>query len=183
MKGSKPNDPHRLDVLGLATRGDTLGGESDARAMPRLFDAPADAGEGSATWSLAGRREARLGGEPLVLVDLAARAAVPRLCQRCLEPLVVPIAVEHTLRFVRGEAEAERLDAEGDDDVLALEPVLDAVALVEDELLLAMPIVPLHERCIDVAAVGRSDADEAPDDPQPSPFAVLAGLRGKGSAH
>ena len=46
--------------------------------------------------------------------------------------------------------------------------------LIEDELLLAMPIVPRHEVCPEplVATV-----DELPDDPAPNPFAALAALK------
>ncbi len=46
-----------------------------------------------------------------------------------------------------GEEAAAALDAESDDDVLALESSLDLHALVEDELLLALPLVPRHDEC------------------------------------
>ena len=55
--------------------------------------------------------------------------------------------VERRIRFVDGEDAGGALDADSDDDVLALTPALDLHELVEDELLLALPLVPRHEVC------------------------------------
>ena len=61
--------------------------------------------------------------------------------------MVLPLGVDRRLFFVAGEDAAAALDTESDDDVLALEPFLDLRGLVEDELLLALPLVPRHEVC------------------------------------
>ena len=81
---------------------------------------------------------------------------------------------------MRGEAEAARLDEESEDDVLELPPRLDLHALVEDELILALPLVPRHERLPGAAA--RAGGTDAPEDdaPAPHPFAALAALRRRG---
>ena len=55
--------------------------------------------------------------------------------------------VERRFLFVAGEDAAAALDAESEDDVLALEPGARPAELVEDELLLALPLVPRHEVC------------------------------------
>jgi uncharacterized protein len=94
-------------------------------------------------------------------------------CQRCLEPLPVTLAVDRQIRFVEGEEEAERLDADSDDDVLALEPATDLHALLEDELILALPLVPRHADC------GLPSGGAAVEDPS-HPFAGLAALRRAG---
>ena len=85
--------------------------------------------------------------------------------------------------FVGSEAEAEQLDAESDDDHLVLMPRLDLLLLVEDELILELPLVPRHEGVCpeplpfpDVA-----DAAEEPADARPNPFAALAALRKPGA--
>ena len=83
--------------------------------------------------------------------------------------------VDRVLRFVDGEAQAETLDADSEDDVLALVPVLDLRTLVEDELLLAWPIVPRHEQCAPPAY--RAGDDEAPS---ANPFSALASLKPPG---
>ena len=83
------------------------------------------------------------------------------------------LAVDQAIRFVDDEAQAEALDAEIEDDVLALSPALDLRALVEDELLLAWPIVPRHDVCPSPASTG--PATSRP--PGANPFAALASLK------
>jgi uncharacterized protein len=98
-------------------------------------------------------------------------------CQRCLQPLPLDLAVETRLRFADGEAEAERLDESSEEDVLALPASLDLRELLEDVLILALPLVPRHEACTMRAAAGFA-ADEAYEPPAAdNPFAVLARLR------
>ena len=88
----------------------------------------------------------------------------------------VPLHAERRIFFVDGEEAAAALDAESDDDVLALTPALDLADLIEDELLLALPLVPRHERCPEPLPRGFVEADPATD-PADNPFAVLAALK------
>jgi uncharacterized protein len=97
------------------------------------------------------------------------------VCQRCLNPMRLTLDVDRPIRFVRGEDQAEALDAESDDDVLALEPALDLQTLVEDELILALPIVPHHDVCPTDSATPAAGAE--PEPPQEHPFAALAALK------
>ena len=104
--------------------------------------------------------------------------ALAALRQR-LEPVVVPLRARRSFRFVAGgEDAAAQLDAELDDaldaDVLALPRVLDLHELVEDELLLALPLVPRHEVCPQPL---RAPADAQPLDEPAHPFAALDALR------
>ncbi len=71
------------------------------------------------------------------------QARLTMICQRCLEPMEVRIERDLLLALVRSEAEVERLPAKY--EPLLITPAPMAVAgIVEDELLLALPIVPLH---------------------------------------
>jgi uncharacterized protein len=106
---------------------------------------------------------------------LSASATVWLECQRCLKPVAVPLKVDRALRFVRGEDEAARLDAESDDDVLELTHAINVLELIEDELLLALPIVPRHDQCPD--ALPMQHEVEEDTEPAPNPFAKLAALR------
>ena len=78
--------------------------------------------------------------------------------------------------FVEGEEAAAALDAETEDDVLALTPTLDLLALVEDELLLALPLVPRHEVCLQPLPRALVDDDPAVASAD-NPFAALAALK------
>ena len=83
----------------------------------------------------------------------------------------------------------ERLDVDPDaitegahmrDDLQA--DSLDLVELIEDELILALPLVPRHEHCPVTLPASAADegAEDAAAEPAPSPFAALARLKGKG---
>ena len=97
------------------------------------------------------------------------------------------MAIERSIRFVADEAAAAELDADSDDDVLAVSRNFDFFELLEDELIMASPIVPRHERCpTDVERLMRADDAVAPDvgegetaaaPARKNPFAILAQLK------
>ena len=155
--------------------------------LPRLQESvlPPPAGQAQPVfeWSAAGSFRQPVGRDAQVRLHLQAGGAVRVTCQRCLEPLAVTLAVDNRLRFVEGEEAAQKLDELTDDeDVLALQPRLDLVELIEDELILALPLVPRHEHCPVTLPASAADegAEDAAAQPAPSPFAALARLKGKG---
>jgi uncharacterized protein len=184
MASSRAPDPRRLDVTAFAATGGELRGEWEAAQLRRLrsatVDAPADESRQGVAWSARGERLELSGAGKLPSLLLEADTEVTLECQRCLQPMRWPLRARRRIFFVEGEDAAAALDADHDDDVLALVPTLDLQSLVEDELLLALPIVPRHPVCPDplprawVEDAGRS----APDD---HPFAALAALK-RGSA-
>ncbi len=127
-------------------------------------------------WVVHGEQRARPGSAPLMWLRLEAQCGVVRTCQRCLEPVVLNLVVDHRLRFVKGEAAAAKLDAESDEDVLALEPTINLLELLEDELLLALPVIPMHEGC-EPPVVTATETMGAAAAPASNPFAVLAALK------
>ncbi len=172
-------------MIAFATEGGQLTGHWPGASLARLAESqtpPNDVPLPEVTWSAHGEWLPAAGGEGEWWLSLSAQSPVWLTCQRCLQPFEVPLALERRLRFVRGEAEAEALDADSEDDVLALSRSLDLRELIEDELLLALPIVPRHEVCPQPLpmAVGEEDLEE--DVPErPHPFAALQALKlGKG---
>jgi len=140
-------------------------------------DAAATVEGAEAAWSIRGQQRSVSGGEPEIWLHLAAHARVWRECQRCLLPVELEVDVARALRFVADEATAEALDAESEDDVLALPRRLDLHDLVEDELLLALPLVPTHTTCpvpLPLSTTGEVDDVAEPAD---RPFAVLERLK------
>ena len=72
------------------------------------------------------------------------------LCQRCLKPIDVAIASDRLLYIAASEAEADRLEtalADEDIEVMVTGQALDLAGVVEDEVLLSLPIVPMHAVC------------------------------------
>ncbi len=180
---SRPHDPLRLDVAALAAEGGELDGQWDVATMARLAASqtpPQDVAPDAVSWDARGEQRRITGAEPEIWLHLRARTQVWLTCQRCLQPMQIPLHVDTRVRFARDEAQAEALDAELEDDVLALPRWLDLRSLVEDELLLSLPLVPRHEHCPQPLPV--SVGDEALDAAEPTaervnPFAALQALR------
>ena len=177
MTKARTSDPRRLDIEALAQAGEERSGSWPLATFQRLASAtlpsPADAPDAVA-WRASGQLAPLGGAGKQPALALEADAEVTLECQRCLQPLRWPLHVQRRLFFVDGEAAAEALDAESDDDVLARPPSLDLHSLVEDELILALPIVPRHEICpVPLAAPTEDDAAAREE----SPFAALAALK------
>jgi len=172
-------DPRHLDVEAFSKDAGVLEGDWPLAAMERLADAAhPDAAPGAseaAHWRAEGESRPVKGGAPQAWLHLAASARLSLVCQRCLGPVDTPLQAERSFLFVADEETAARLDAETEDDVLALTRSLDLRALVEDELLLALPIVPRHELCPEPLPMERGD--DAPEASRASPFAALAALK------
>lgn len=153
-----------IDGFEFAAAGAMQQGVWPVRDFPRLRDMLAsDAGD--VRYAIEGVCDAR--GRPALRVKVSG--ALQLRCQRCLEALVFEVDTDETLVLAATQAEidAEPADARAPDPVLAGEemPVRD---LLEDELILALPYAPRHERC--------AGAAEPRVDERISPFAGLRGM-------
>ncbi|MBC8055298.1 MAG: DUF177 domain-containing protein [Rhizobiales bacterium] len=175
-------DPFRLDVAAFAKAAGELEGRWPLLQFDRLTEsatAEAPPGNGSeVTWRARGEPRQMRGGETQVWLHIAASTALALECQRCLKPVDVALALERSFLFVHGEDAAAQLDTDSDDDVLALTRALDLRELIEDELLLALPLVPRHEVC-PAPLVPPAGVEEEFADAKPNPFAALALLKRK----
>jgi uncharacterized protein len=153
-----------IDGFEFATAGATQEGTLPLSSFPRLQDVLAsDAGD--VRYGVHGVRDER--GRPSL--ELRVRATLQLRCQRCLAPLAYEVA-ERALLVLAGsqeEIDAEPLDVDSPDRVVAAKE-MDVRALVEDELILALPYAPRHEVC--EARPGGSDRTGS------SPFAGLRGM-------
>jgi uncharacterized protein len=175
-------DPLRLDVAAFAKAGGRLQGAWPLAALHRLAasgHAELPPVPAEVTWKAEGELRSRQGGAPEVWLHVEAAATLPLVCQRCLGPVVTSLDARRSFLFVEGEERAATLDAELDDDVLALPRQLDLRALVEDELLLALPLVPRHAVCPQPLP-HRNDDGAAAEPERANPFAALRTLRRDG---
>jgi uncharacterized protein len=167
-----------VSVQSLCRDGATLAGRWQLGDLPRLAEGLFDAPTGEVTWSASGRELPAPGGEPELWLQLLAGATVTLQCQRCLKSVQHELAVDRQFRFARSEEEAEKLDEELDDDVLALQPRLNLQDLAEDELILALPLVARHEGvCPDPLPLPADDGGF--EEAAPNPFAALAALKSR----
>jgi uncharacterized protein len=189
-------DPLRLHVANFAA--DALQAEGDwaIAELPRLADSECPVDDGSplkakvdaprgpsraagdltrrVRWRAVGSTR-RVGGEDQIWLHLLADADAVLQCQRCLRPLDEAVHVDRHFRFVGDEEAAAALDDEIEDEVLALPKTLNLRDLVEDEMLLALPLVPRHDVCPEVIPMQFGDVEEVEE--KANPFASLALLR------
>jgi uncharacterized protein len=147
--------------------------------MPRLAQSqslPHDAQPAPIEWQVRGELRTVHAGEPQVWLHLQAHTLAWLACQRCLQPGKHRVEADRWIRFVRDEAQAEVLDAELEEDVLAMPHRLDLAGLLEDELLLSLPLVPRHASCPHPLPMSAGD-DDAPDAAAAHPFAALRLLK------
>lgn len=184
--------PERLDVQAFIEEQASLSGQVAVAELARLAsglapDARVDALPPVA-WSAHGRLVPQRVGQPELWLDLQAQAELEWECQRCLHGVRLPLTLSRHIRFAKNEEQAAELDAESDDDVLALTRQFNLLELLEDELIMAQPIVPRHETCpTDVQSLMQDDsetpvpgavAEAEPAVPEkPHPFAALAALK------
>ena len=174
-------NPDRLDVRAFAQAGADLQADDSMTRFERLVaEAHADDGLpvlGSVSWQARGEmRAGASGGAPAVWLHLQAEASVPLTCQRCLGPVETPLSVDRWFRFVADEATADAEDEDSEEDVLVFQPAFNLVELIEDELIMALPLVPMHEVC--PTALPTSAGPVIEDAPaRPNPFAVLQQIK------
>jgi uncharacterized protein len=170
--------PDKLDMQAWAQVGQPLSGQQRLSALPRLVASlpQSPTGEVSVCWQAGLEGSARA-----QRLHLRAEAEVTLVCQRCLEAMIVPLVVDRHFRFAPDEASALALDDDTDDEVLVEQRHLDLHALLEDELILALPLVARHGRCPEPLAYATEPEPAALDASieaaSPHPFAALAALK------
>jgi len=193
-----------LNLIQFAQDAIQLEGEFELHDLPRLSleqtqSAQAMAPSPRVKWSLLGEPDMQaLEVTKLVSEPRATRLAVPQTlvaklgltlqaqtsieltCQRCLSAVVCNLDAQRQFRFALDEAAALALDDELEDDVLVLSQAFDAMELIEDELIMAMPLVAMHETCpVSLAQHSESSIESDASSEKPNPFAVLAQLKTK----
>lgn len=162
-----------VDPWRLCSQGKTVSGKlllSDLKRLAPLL--ASSAGEAAFVFRFDRDEE----GRAILVAEVEAVLSV--VCQRCLEACEWPVATSSRLALVQGYDEAGRLPDELD-PLLLPEPRLEPVKLVEDELLLALPAVPMHalDACRPPLASSEPLASAAEPSEPANPFAVLATLR------
>lgn len=159
--------PEHIDPRQLARKGQTLRGRLPISGMPRLVQALAES-SGEIEVELAFDLEA---GRYMVRGRL--RTEVSLICQRCMEHMRLVIEAPVTLEVV-GSDEAAAQVAEGYEPYTVAEDEIALGDMVEDELLLALPIVPMHE---DMSCQPLLRGEAGDESKRPNPFAVLGQLK------
>lgn len=172
-------DPRNVNVLAFAKEGGRLIADERLLRFERLMDETQGLGaEAPVRYQATGQLCRDAAGVDAAWLHLQAEVTVQLTCQRCLGPVEVAVSFERKFRFVANEALAAVEDEESEEDVLALNRNFNLAELVEDELLMTLPVAPKHEVCPQPVKLHVADADFV-DEPaeKPNPFAVLQQLK------
>ena len=176
---SKDYSATRLDVRAFAQAAGHLQGQAPLSDFKRLAadGLPVEGEQPLVHWEAEGELVEQTGGEGHVWLHLSAEVALPMTCQRCLTEAHIPLYVDRSFRFVADEVTAEQEDDDSDEDLLAMSREFNLLELIEDELLMEVPVVPRHEECPVPVQMESSDADfEQANEQKENPFAKLQSL-------
>ncbi|WP_241087327.1 YceD family protein [Candidatus Vondammii sp. HM_W22] len=170
--------PEYVDPWRLANLGKVFSGVTRLAELPRLAEALLSADVGEVLFSLEfyrdEKRRARVKGN--------VRAELSLICQRCMGRMKAPVNADMDLAIIEVFEEAEKLSPDCD-PVLVNDGRIRLMDLLEDELLLAIPHMPMHDEAVCEVKLETyfPDAGEVqgPESTanENNPFAVLAGLK------
>jgi uncharacterized protein len=173
--------PEFLDPWRAAEQAALYQGEAAVADLSRLGELLSDTA-GTVTYRLEFLRD----DNGQAVLRGSVRATLRMVCQRCLEPMEVPVAGSWSQAAVSGLDEANRLSEEYD-PLLVEGRLVRPLELIEEELLLLLPQIAVHEagRCSAPANGGSGPnglRNSGEGRTQDSPFAELAKLK-KHSPH
>ena len=187
--------PTAIDPFRFARQGVALQGSCDVSQMQRLVSSVHLAHNGDClsndnnhieidwAFSLYQQRYPRLQGHLTATLNI--------LCCRCLTGFIYPLTFSTDLLFITDRQEERLIDSP---DLVGCEfhaldinnPKVSLADVLENELLLALPLTPSHDVCPDNQYTSAIDNNKdaltivATEDLKPNPFQVLAQLKNKG---
>jgi len=161
-----------LDPARLATQGARLEGEFPVGVLARIQDVSPEA-SGPVRYDL------RFMRDPAGAIRLEVRVAaqLQLRCERCLEPMPWDVRSETVVAVVFSDDQAREVAGDLEPLVADAEGRLSLRALVEDEILMALPLAPVHEHPCGRQVQEHHPEMVAAEAAEDHPFAALAALK------
>lgn len=140
------------DLETLGARQVTLDGEIELAKLPRLAALLHDQGGGDDGGRVRASLRVQQRGDAWLALRLEYETTVQLLCQRCLEPFSERIAGQVDLALAESES-VLGVVPEGYEPVELDRGRLQPAQLVEDELIVSIPLVPKHARVEDCGSL------------------------------
>lgn len=153
-----------IDNVAFAKKSERLEGQLTLEQCPRLAEVLGSSATSASSINY------QLDGDTDSLnrphLHLAIHADLTTTCQRCLEPMLLDLHRQY--HYMVTEVESD--EPEDSDDIDLQEPSIsmDVAHLIEDEILMALPIAPTHSQPCGPEVTESGE--------KPNPFAVLKGL-------
>ncbi|UDM17100.1 DUF177 domain-containing protein [Vogesella sp. XCS3] len=165
------SNPILIDPLAFARDGGLLESETPVAAMNVRVHEVLASTAGAARFTVSGFSD-RL-RRPSLRYRVEANVEVN--CQRCLAAMPLEVVSEGVITLFVSEAKLEAaVNVDDELDAILAEETFDVTALIEDEIIMGLPLSPKHDDC------GTEHLERAKAD-KPNPFAVLATLKKSGS--
>lgn len=164
------NVPELLDAWRMVAARRCFDGQVPLSDMTRLQGLVADT-EGQCSYALEFGRDDDM---QVAYVELTVDTELPLVCQRSLQRFLLPVSLKQRLGLIRDEAEESALPPEYEALLVPEDGNLRPLELVEDELVLAVPVVPLSPGSEAVEKDWFATEEELN---KANPFAALAALK------
>jgi uncharacterized protein len=161
--------PETLDAWRMLAARREFEGRIALSALPRLRDALVDAG-GDVAYVAEFDHDAM----QVPYLELKIDAQLPLQCQRSLQRFLFPVRLVQRLGLIRNEADEAALPEGYEPLVVPEDGTLRPLELVEDELILAIPVMPVMPGS---ESVERDWPVSAEEEVRANPFAGLAALK------
>ena len=165
------NVPEQLDAWRMVAARRRFDGHIPLAQMERLRSSLVDTDADEVVYSLEFGRDEVLG---VAYAELSVEAGLPLLCQRSMKRFVLPVKLVQRLGLIREEAEESALPPDYEPLLVPADAILRPQDMVEDELVLAVPVVPVSP---DSEAVELEWAPTEEELGKVNPFAALAALK------
>ncbi|SEK74292.1 uncharacterized protein SAMN05428989_0713 [Pseudoxanthomonas sp. GM95] len=161
--------PEILDAWRMVAARRSFEGKVPLAALRRLEGLLTDA-EGEVTFALQFDRDAL----QVPYVELKIETALPLECQRSLQRFLFPVSMVQKLGLIKDEADEAALPEDVEALLVPEDGMLRTLDLIEDELVLAVPAVPMNP---ELPAVELDVSPRQEELAKASPFAALASLK------
>ena len=171
--------PYRkLPIGAFALQASPLLGQAPLAQLTRLADEAVQGVDAAVVhFQAQGSMRSGAAGQAQPWMQLQGQVDMALVCQRCLEPVSTLVQFDREFRFVESEDVALAEDEDCEEDLLVTSTQFDLLELVEDELLMALPVSPKHEKCPGELRLSAADPDFVAASDRPMPFAKLAQLK------
>ena len=166
--------PLRFDPLLFAKRGRQFAGNIPVHDLPRIMElAPNSESEFHVTMTFL------MSSLQFPMVKGTIEGEIVQLCQRCMSDASIPVRSQFQLILVTPDL-VEHASEEGHEIFEYTGQSITTATLIEDEIILSMPIVAKHldmEDCDITVRQLMHEFDEVPADEKENPFAKLKDLK------
>jgi uncharacterized protein len=159
--------PDQIDIWRMVSGRRCFAGELSLSALPRLRSSLAEQ-DGSVSFEL----EFDTDEFDQAYAEMRVRGELPLVCQRTLEVYRQPVAVSMRLGLITREEQEAALPPGYEPFLVPADGLVAPADLIEDELILALPLVPARPESVVAERVDDGEAAE-----RPNPFAALKSLR------